>query len=85
MVNQHLYAAFSSRGSVPVPLTSAVYPVCSWAIREGIRPYYWSAGVYLISISFIAEDCHRKQITVDGKTNLLDIVDTAGQEEFATM
>ena len=31
------------------------------------------------------EDCHRKQITLDGKTDLLDIVDTAGQEEFQTM
>lgn len=31
------------------------------------------------------EDSYRKQIMVDGVSVLLDIVDTAGQEEFASM
>ena len=31
------------------------------------------------------EDTYRKQITVDGKTLLLDILDTAGQEEYSPL
>ena len=31
------------------------------------------------------EDSYRKQITVDGKDCLLDILDTAGQEDFAAL
>jgi len=31
------------------------------------------------------EDSYRKQVDIDGETALLDILDTAGQEEFASM
>merc|ERR1719494_692228 len=31
------------------------------------------------------EDSYRKQVDIDGNTALLDILDTAGQEEFASM
>jgi len=31
------------------------------------------------------EDSYRKQVNIDGSVALLDILDTAGQEEFATM
>jgi len=31
------------------------------------------------------EDSYRKQVEIDGETALLDILDTAGQEEFASM
>jgi len=31
------------------------------------------------------EDSYRKQVEIDGKSALLDILDTAGQEEFASM
>ena len=31
------------------------------------------------------EDCYRKQTIVDGNTFLLDILDTAGQEEYSAM
>lgn len=31
------------------------------------------------------EDSYRKQVTIDGTTALLDILDTAGQEEFSAM
>merc|ERR1712217_851462 len=31
------------------------------------------------------EDSYRKQVEIDGQTALLDILDTAGQEEFASM
>uniref|UniRef100_A0A7S4KJT7 small monomeric GTPase n=1 Tax=Paramoeba aestuarina TaxID=180227 RepID=A0A7S4KJT7_9EUKA len=31
------------------------------------------------------EDCYRKQVTIDNETCLLDILDTAGQEEYAAM
>ncbi|GAB5354819.1 hypothetical protein AAMO2058_000152000 [Amorphochlora amoebiformis] len=31
------------------------------------------------------EDSYRKQVVVDGETSLLDILDTAGQDEFSSM
>lgn len=31
------------------------------------------------------EDSYRKQVTIDGETCLLDILDTAGQEEYSAM
>merc|ERR1711913_279415 len=31
------------------------------------------------------EDSYRKQVVIDGETCLLDILDTAGQEEYSTM
>lgn len=31
---------------------------------------------------FISEDSYRKQVVIDGETCLLDILDTAGQEEY---
>jgi hypothetical protein len=31
------------------------------------------------------EDSYRKQVTIDGEACLLDILDTAGQEEYASM
>jgi small GTP-binding protein len=31
------------------------------------------------------EDSYRKQVVVDGETCLLDILDTAGQEEYSAM
>lgn len=31
---------------------------------------------------FFAEDSYRKQVVIDGETCLLDILDTAGQEEY---
>jgi len=31
------------------------------------------------------EDCYRKQVTIDEETCLLDILDTAGQEEYSAM
>jgi len=30
----------------------------------------------------VAEDSYRKQVVIDGETCLLDILDTAGQEEY---
>jgi GTPase SAR1 family protein len=31
------------------------------------------------------EDSYRKQVVIDDETALLDILDTAGQEEFSSM
>lgn len=31
------------------------------------------------------EDSHRKQVAVDGEVSMLDILDTAGQEEYESM
>lgn len=33
-------------------------------------------------IFFFTEDSYRKQVVIDGETCLLDILDTAGQEEY---
>ena len=46
---------------------------------------------YALNHSFIdeydptIEDSYRKQVVVDGETCLLDILDTAGQEEYSAM
>jgi len=53
-------------------------------------------GKSAITLSYVArkfvtvydptiEDSHRKQVSVDGIVHMLDILDTAGQEEFACM
>ena len=34
---------------------------------------------------FVAEDSYRKQVVIDGETCLLDILDTAGQEEYRSV
>lgn len=31
------------------------------------------------------EDSYRKELTVDGRTVVLEILDTAGQEEYASL
>ncbi len=31
------------------------------------------------------EDCFRKQVVIDQKSDLLEILDTAGQEEFVAL
>ncbi|KAH9367047.1 hypothetical protein HPB48_022436 [Haemaphysalis longicornis] len=33
----------------------------------------------------LLEDSYRKQVVIDGETCLLDILDTAGQEEYSAM
>ncbi|XP_068027030.1 GTPase HRas-like, partial [Melanerpes formicivorus] len=33
----------------------------------------------------VAQDSYRKQVVIDGETCLLDILDTAGQEEYSAM
>ncbi|EEC03504.1 Ras, putative, partial [Ixodes scapularis] len=33
----------------------------------------------------VGEDSYRKQVVIDGETCLLDILDTAGQEEYRSM
>ena len=38
--------------------------------------------VVLIKLFSLAEDSYRKQVVIDGETCLLDILDTAGQEEY---
>ena len=34
---------------------------------------------------FAPQDSYRKQVVIDGETCLLDILDTAGQEEYSAM
>jgi len=47
-----------------------------------------SNNFFLINSSFVdeydptIEDSYRKQVVIDGETCLLDILDTAGQEEY---
>lgn len=38
---------------------------------------------YLVFVCF--QDSYRKQVVIDGETCLLDILDTAGQEEYSAM
>ena len=38
-----------------------------------------------IFFSWCAEDSYRKQVLIDDQTALLDILDTAGQEEYSPM
>mmetsp|Transcript_1811 Transcript_1811/g.2322 ORF Transcript_1811/g.2322 Transcript_1811/m.2322 type:complete len:197 (+) Transcript_1811:125-715(+) len=40
---------------------------------------------FIIEYDPTIEDSYRKQVTIDGETVLLDILDTAGQEEFSAM
>jgi len=40
---------------------------------------------FIIEYDPTIEDSYRKQVAVDGETVLLDILDTAGQEEFSAM
>jgi len=42
-------------------------------------------GNFLDEYDPTIEDSYRKQTTIDNKTAILDILDTAGQEEFASM
>ena len=37
---------------------------------------------YLVKLVHFSEDSYRKQVVIDGETCLLDILDTAGQEEY---
>lgn len=36
-------------------------------------------------LCFFLQDSYRKQVVIDGETCLLDILDTAGQEEYSAM
>uniref|UniRef100_A0A672NTU0 GTPase HRas-like n=1 Tax=Sinocyclocheilus grahami TaxID=75366 RepID=A0A672NTU0_SINGR len=38
-----------------------------------------------LSLVLIRQDSYRKQVVIDGETCLLDILDTAGQEEYSAM
>ena len=40
---------------------------------------------YNLSNYIVAEDSYRKQVVIDGETCLLDILDTAGQEEYRSV
>ncbi|VEL30821.1 unnamed protein product [Protopolystoma xenopodis] len=52
-------------------------------IQNQIRPYNWLILSFLTS-KFI-EDSYRKQVVIDGEVCMLDILDTAGQEEYSAM
>lgn len=47
------------------------------------------ADAFLLSarviMSAVFQDSYRKQVVIDGETCLLDILDTAGQEEYSAM
>merc|ERR1712048_925904 len=42
-------------------------------------------GTYEANYDPTIEDSYRKQVQIDGKPALLDILDTAGQEEYAAL
>ena len=39
-------------------------------------------ALLFMSFTCTSEDSYRKQVVIDGETCLLDILDTAGQEEY---
>jgi len=43
------------------------------------------AGYFAEEYDPTIEDSYRKQVSVDGKVNLLEIIDTAGQEEYSIL
>ena len=42
-------------------------------------------GIFVEKYDPTIEDSYRKQVTIDDETCLLDILDTAGQEEYSAM
>ena len=42
-------------------------------------------GIFVEKYDPTIEDSYRKQVVIDGETCLLDILDTAGQEEYSAM
>lgn len=49
--------------------------------RIALREVSWLT----FSLSVPWQDSYRKQVVIDGETCLLDILDTAGQEEYSAM
>lgn len=47
--------------------------------------YHLAILTYYNMFGFIGQDSYRKQVVIDGETCLLDILDTAGQEEYSAM
>ncbi len=74
------------------------FTLCGGAFSNYRSPFFAAGGVgksaltiQLISNHFVdeydatIEDSYRKQVVIDGETCLLDILDTAGQEEYSAM
>jgi len=57
-------------------LIHCIYSVCIQCVVTSV--------IYLFChvILYHVEDSYRKQVVIDGETCLLDILDTAGQEEY---
>lgn len=45
----------------------------------------FSQGIFLTSYDPTIEDCWKKQLEVEGKHFMLEIIDTAGTENLSTM
>ena len=72
---------------------------CKLKVNFNVHSPFFSAGgvgksaltIQLIQNHFVdeydptIEDSYRKQVVIDGETCLLDILDTAGQEEYSAM
>ena len=53
------------------------------ASQKGLHCSYYIHTCFKCDFFFyFAEDSYRKQVVIDGETCLLDILDTAGQEEY---
>ena len=75
---------------MPKALIKSFYKILSFGILAG------GVGKSALTIQLIQnhfvdeydptiEDSYRKQVVIDGETCLLDILDTAGQEEYSAM
>jgi len=84
---------------VATATASIAPPVSSWSLGTEIKIVIMGAGgvgksaitIQYIQCHFVdeydptIEDSYRKQVCIDGQTMLLDILDTAGQEEYSAM
>jgi GTPase KRas protein len=54
----------------------------SWAVADAVQ---FTMASFVETYDPTIEDCYRKQWSVDGQPCLLEVLDTAGQEEYTAL
>lgn len=81
-------------GGVGIVFFSLLSPLFLHAFADGVSSFSPSLGKSALTIQFVQkhffeeydptiEDSYRKQITLEDEVSILDILDTAGQEEYS--
>uniref|UniRef100_A0A8U7M1H7 HRas proto-onco, GTPase n=1 Tax=Corvus moneduloides TaxID=1196302 RepID=A0A8U7M1H7_CORMO len=71
---------------LPRPALQDAHPARRGGRAGGLEPFPDERTLFLCGSSLaIQRDSYRKQVVIDGETCLLDILDTAGQEEYSAM